>query len=282
MERLDSDLLRVFIAVAEAGSMTDGAARVCRSQSAASIQIKRLETVLGRPVFERHGRGVTLTDAGQRLLPVARDVTERLDGVVRDIAADGLRGKLRLGLPEQGRTRLAQIVGAFARSHPLVELEVTSGISTAYPAALAKGRLDLAVYEVETTAGNEEILLEEPTCWAASPYRDFAAVDPLPVALFDHACWWRDAALTSLQHRGRPYRVVCSSQSVAGVTAAVEAGIAVGLLGLSSIDESLTVLQEGFDFGPTPTSKLVLAISGEDRSESVDAMASAIRAAFRG
>lgn len=282
MDRLDSELLRVFIAAAEAGSVTEGAARVGRSQSAASIQIKRLEAVLGRPVFESHGRGVTLTEAGQRLLPVARDVTGRLDGVLRDIATDGLRGKLRLGLPEHGRTRLAQIVGAFARSHPLVELEVMSGISTSYPDAVAKGRLDLAVYEVEATAGNEEILLQEPTCWAASPYRDFATAEPLPVALFDHACWWRDAALASLQHSGRPYRVVCSSQSVAGVTAAVEAGIAVGLLGESSIGEGLAIMEEDFGFGPTPASKLVLAISGKDRSESVDAMASAIRAAFRG
>lgn len=282
MRNLDSDLLRTFVAVAEAGSVTDGATRVRRSQSAASLQIKRLEAVLGRPVFERHGRGVTLTDAGQRLLAVARDVAERLDGVMRDIAADGLRGKLRLGLPEHGRTRLAQIVGAFARSHPLVEMEVTAGISTAFPDALAKGRLDLAVYEVETTAGNEEILWEEPTCWVASPYRDFATVEPLPVALFDHACWWRDAALASVQQSGRPYRVVCSSQSVAGVTAAVEAGIAVGLLGASSIDENLTILEEDFGLGPTPASKLVFATSGDERSESVDAMAAAIRAAFRG
>lgn len=282
MENLDSDLLRTFVAVAAAGSMTEGAARVLRSQSAASLQIKRLEAVLGRPVFQRHGRGVSLTETGRRLLPVARDVTERLDGILRDICADSLRGKLRLGLPENGRGRLARIVGDFARSHPLVELEVTAGISTAFPDAIARGRLDLAVYEVEAAAGNEEVLLEEPTCWAASRYRDFAAADPLPVALFDHACWWRDAAFASLQRRGRPYRVVCSSQSVDGVSAAVEAGIAVGLLGLSSIGEDMAVLSADSGFGATPLSKLVLATSGERRSDSVAAMASAIRAAFRG
>jgi len=281
MENLDSDLLRTFIAVADAGSVTDGASRIFRSQSAASIQIKRLETVLGRPVFERHGRGVALTDAGRQLLPVARDVTERLDGALREISSDGLRGKLRLGLPEDGRTRLARIVGAFARSHPMVELEVTSTISTAFPDALARGKLDLAVYEVETPAENEEVLLEERTCWAATPHRDFGAMNPLPVALFDHACWWRDVALASLEQANRPYRIVFSSQSVAGVQAAIEAGIAVGLLGASSVDGNMTILAEDFGLGPTPASKLVLAKSDHD-SESVEAMTSAIRAAFRG
>ncbi|MEO1091735.1 MAG: LysR family transcriptional regulator [Pseudomonadota bacterium] len=282
MANLDSDLLRTFIAVAEAGSVTDGAARVYRSQSAASIQIKRLETVLGRAVFERHGRGVSLTDAGRRLLPVARNVTEQLDGTLREMASDGLRGKLRLGLPDDhGRARLAQIVGAFAQSHPIVELEVTCSLSTAFPDALAKGQLDLAVYEVEAPSTEEEVLFEDPTCWAASPYRDFTAADQLPIALFDHTCWWRDAALLSLKAGGRPFRVVYSSQSVAGVAAAVEAGVAVGLLGRSSLHEGVMVLDERYGLGPTPTSKLVLGKSAEDPSASVRAMMLAIRAAFR-
>src|SRR5680860_638412 len=100
MENLDSDLLRTFVAVAEAGSVTDGAVRIYRSQSATSLQIKRLEAILGQPVFERHGRGVILSDTGRRLLPVAQDVTARLDAVLRDISRDAVTGKLRLGVPD--------------------------------------------------------------------------------------------------------------------------------------------------------------------------------------
>lgn len=282
MECLDSDLLRTFIAIADAGSVTNGAVRIHRSQSAASIQIKRLETVLGQPVFERHGRGVVLTETGRHLLTVARDVTARLDGALRKITSDKLSGKLRLGLPDDhGRARLAQIVGAFAQSHPLVELEVTCALSTSFPDDLSKGYLDLAVYEVEAPSPQEEVLFEDPTCWAAASYRDFSAADPLPVALFDHACWWRDAALVSLQTRKQPFRVVYSSQSVAGVIAAVEAGVAVGLLGRSSLHDGLTVLGDEDGFGPTPGSQLVLGVSRKKRSERVDAMISAIRAAFR-
>ncbi|MEM9632945.1 MAG: LysR substrate-binding domain-containing protein [Pseudomonadota bacterium] len=282
MDHLDSDLLRTFIAVADAGSVTDGAERIFRSQSAASIQIKRLEEVLGRKVFERHGRGVVLTETGERLLPVARTVTERLDSTLREIASDGLSGKLRLGLPDDhGRDRLARIVGAFTQSHPLVELEVTCALSAGFPEALAKGQLDLAVYEVEVPSAGEELLLEDPTCWAASAVRDFSSVDPLPVALFDHACWWRDAALRSLERMDRSYRVVYSSQSVAGVIAAVEAGVAVGLLGRSSLNDRIRVLGDVDGFGPAPVSKLVLGVSDKAHSESVEAMTSAIRAEFR-
>ena len=100
MENLDSDLLRTFVAVAEAGSVTDGAARIHRSQSATSLQIKRLESILGRPVFDRHGRGVVLSDAGQTLLFVAKDVTARLDAVQREISHNSVSGKLRLGIPD--------------------------------------------------------------------------------------------------------------------------------------------------------------------------------------
>ncbi len=281
MESLDSDLLRTFVAVAEAGSVTDGAARIYRSQSATSLQIKRLEAILGQPVFERHGRGVVLSDTGRRLLPVAHDVTARLDAALRDISQTAVTGKLRIGIPDDhGRAKLAQIVAAFTRNHPQVELDVTCALSTGFPDALEKGSLDLAVYEVERPAKHEELLFEDPTCWVSSAHRDFQADESLPVALFDHACWWRDAAIASLEDRGKPYRIVYSSQSVSGVIAAVEAGIAVGLLGRSSLCSGLSVVNETLGFDSTPASKLVMASSEHRESLTQDAMKSAIRTAF--
>ncbi|MEM6664389.1 MAG: LysR substrate-binding domain-containing protein [Pseudomonadota bacterium] len=281
MESLDSDLLRTFVAVAEAGSVTDGAARVHRSQSATSLKIKRLETILGLPVFDRHGRGVVLSHTGQTLLPVAKDVTARLDAVHRDILQDAVSGKLRLGIPDDhGRTKLAKIIAAFTRHHPKVELDVTCALSTDFPTALEKGSLDLAVYEVERPSSHEEVLYEDPTCWMSSADRKFPTDECLPVALFDHACWWRDAAINSLDARKTPYRVVYSSQSVSGVIAAVEAGIAVGLLGRSSLHAGLSVVNEALGLESTPASKLVMASSRPEELGPQDAMKSAIRAAF--
>jgi DNA-binding transcriptional LysR family regulator len=281
MECLDSDLLRTFVAVAEAGSVTDGAARIYRSQSATSLQIKRLETILGQPVFERHGRGVILSGTGRRLLPVAQDVTARLDSVLRDICQDAVTGKLRVGIPDDhGQVRLAKIIATFARHHPKVELDVTCALSTHFPDALEKGSLDLAIYEVERPNKNEEMLFEDPTCWVSSTHWNFPAGESLPVALFDHACWWRDAAIASLEAWGKPYRIVYSSQSVSGVIAAVEAGIAVGLLGRSSLRSGLSVMGEGLRFNSTPASKLVMATHGSQEDGPLMAMKSAVRAAF--
>jgi len=281
MECLDSDLLRTFVAVAEAGSVTDGAARIHRSQSATSLQVKRLEAILGQPVFERHGRGVVLSDTGRRLLPVAQDVTARLDAVQRDISQNAVSGKLRMGVPDDhGRAKLAGIIAAFSRHHPKVELDVSCALSTGFPDALDKGLLDLAIYEVERPSQHDEVLFEDPTCWMSSVHRDFSDDESLPVALFDHACWWRDAAIASLEARGKPYRIAYSSQSVSGVIAAVEAGIAIGLLGRSSLHSGLSVVGKNLSFGNTPASKLVMGASGTQKAGPQDAMKEAIRAAF--
>ncbi|WP_425082524.1 LysR substrate-binding domain-containing protein [Ruegeria arenilitoris] len=281
MVNLDSDLLRTFVAVAEAGSVTDGAARIHRSQSATSLQIKRLESILGQPVFKRHGRGVVLSDAGRLLLPVAHEVTTRLDVALQDISQTAVTGKLRIGVPDDhGRAKLAQIIAAFTRHHPQVELEVTCALSTGFPDAIDKGSLDLAVYEVESPEPHEELLFEDPTCWVSSAHREFSVDETLPVAVFDHACWWRDAAIASLEHRAKPYRIVYSSQSVAGVIAAVEAGIAVGLLGRSSLHAGLSIVGETLGFGRTSTSKLVMAAAGSQETGPLDAMKTAIRSAF--
>ena len=281
MENLDSDLLRTFVAVADAGSVTDGAARIHRSQSATSLQIKRLEAILGQPVFDRHGRGVVLSDTGRKLFPIAQEVTARLDAALREISQNTVSGKLRLGIPDDhGRARLAAIIATFARQHPKVELGVTCALSTSFPEALDKGALDLAVYEVESPSGHEEVVFEDPTCWVSSAHQHFRADECLTVALFDHACWWRDAAVTSLQARGKPYRVVYSSQSVSGVIAAVEAGIAVGLLGRSSLHGGLSVVNDALSLGNTPASKLVMASSKPKEHGPQDAMKAAIRAAF--
>ncbi|MEH6528173.1 MAG: LysR substrate-binding domain-containing protein [Sneathiella sp.] len=281
MDHLDSNLLRTFLAVAQAGSVTDGAATIHRSQSATSLQLKRLEAIVGHAVFERHGRGVVLSKTGRQLLPIARDVTARLDATLRDISRDTVKGKLRLGIPDDhGRSKLAQIIAAFARQHPQVELDVTCAMSSGFPEALEKGKLDLAVFEVENPTSREELLFEDPTCWVSSVGREFAINEPLPVALFDHACWWRDAAIQSLEARKKPFRVIYSSQSVSGVMAAVEAGIGVGLLGRTALKSTLSITSADFGFGQTPTSKLVLAENGSQTHAPLEAMKTAIRSAF--
>lgn len=159
---LDSDLLRTFLAVAEAGSISAGATRIYRSQSAASLQVKQLEELLGRPVFDRHGRGVALTPAGERLLPVARQVVGLLDSSLAELGQAPLAGALRVGITDEyGQAVLTRAIARFAREHPRVDLEVRASDSTGFAAALAEGGLDLAVYEVEAPAPGVTLLYDE-------------------------------------------------------------------------------------------------------------------------
>jgi len=281
MNQLNSDLLRTFLAVAETGSITDGASRILRSQSAASLQIRKLEDLLGQPVFDRHGRGVTLTETGERLLPVAHDVTRKLSSALRELTSDGLRGKLRFGIPDdQSKPILSRIIGEFAQSHPMVELDVSCALSAGFPAALASGDMDIAVYEVEQHHTEHEVLREEKTFWMMSRHHDLLQRDPLPVALFDRECWWRDAALTALHATGRPFRIVYSSQSVAGVSAAIEAGVAIGLLGQTSLNGDLVCLGAEHGFDEMPASRLVVGTRSGADDAPLQAMKSAIRQAF--
>lgn len=280
MDRLNSELLRTFIAIAETGSVTGGAELIGRSQSAASLQIKQIEACLGRPVFDRHGRGVGLTSAGERLLPVAREVLQRLDRTVSEIQGTTLAGRLRLGLPgEYGQETLSRIVAAFADAHPQVELEVRSALSTGFPRALETGALDLAVHEVPEPGSGMELLRADELRWMTASAHGAERREPLPVALFDRACWWRDAALQALETAGRTYRIVYSSESMRGVLGAVEAGIAVSLLGAHRSRQHLKPVAELEGEAPV-ISHLVLQRRPEAGDAATLTMAAAIRRAF--
>jgi DNA-binding transcriptional LysR family regulator len=281
MENLNSDLLRTFLAVSETGSISAAAERVSRSQSATSLQIGKLETIVGQHLFKRHGRGVVLTRAGERLLPVARDVTRMLDTTLREMTSDGLSGLLRLGIPDdQRKETLSKIIGNFAQSHPLVELEVICQQGTAYAEMLTTGALDLAIFETAGKRDGQEVLRREHTFWMTSRHHDLISQEPIPVALFDRDCWWRDVALDALRKMARPYRIVFSSQSVAGVAAAIEAGVAIGLLGETSGSTNLRRLGPEDGFNPMPISTLVMARRAEAEDGSIVAMERAIRDVF--
>ncbi len=281
MDHLDSDLLRSFLAIIDTGSISAGAARIGRSQSAVSLQVKRLEQIVGKPVFERHARGVALSPAGEKLEPVARRTVSLLDASLADIRSDDLAGAIRIGIPDdRSKTVLSGIVADFAKRHPMVELNVQCASGAGYAEAISAGELDLALYEVETAGPRQEILSDERTFWAASRVHSPEVLDPLPVALFDRACWWRDIALKTLRDSGRTYRIVYSSESVGGVAAAIEAGIAIGLLGESGIGKDFRILTEPDIFTRMPHSRLVLDKSGSAAGPAVQAMSEAIRTAF--
>jgi len=281
VKNLDSDLLRTFLAIHDAGSFLEGAAKIYRSQSAASMQIRKLEEQLQKPVFERHGRGVRLTPTGERLEPVARQVIRQLDSTMAEIIGTGLAGELRVGLPdEHSAIVLSQIIAEFANAHPKVDLSVQCSNSAGFAQSLETGKLDIAVYEVEELQPGMEFLRDETMVWATSRSHGIPDGDPLPIALFDRDCWWRDVVLKALQVNGRNHRVVFTSESTSGVCAAIQAGIAVGVLNTSALNSGLVKLTPQDGFPDLHASKLIMAFGREMNPDICEAMAVIIRKAF--
>ena len=277
---LDSDLLRTFLAVARHGNVTRGAEALHRTQSAVSIQIKRLEENLAVRLFRREARGVSLTEAGERLRLAAERIVSELDQTARTFRADPIGGLVRVGIPDEyGSDVLPAVLAEFAARYPAVEVSVRCGFSVDFPDAVARGELDLAVCADASGPGLSGELIRDPMVWVASRDYQCRVEDPVPLALFDRSCWWRDLAIESLEDAGQAYRIVFSSESVAGIKAAISTGLAVGVLARSTVESSLHILDERHDFPRLPNSALRL-LRGADGSAAIAAMASAIENGF--
>ena len=255
---LDSDLLRTFLAVADAGNVTRAGDALGRTQSAISVQIRKLEAVLSAQLFHRQARGMSLTEAGLVLVPAARKALGDIDRI-GDLFSAPLSGKVRVGIPDDyGASVLERVLATFTARHPGVEVSVRCGFSTGFPEAIKRNELDLAVYAADPSETAGETLVTERTVWVINPALILDAAEPVPLALFDRECWWRDAAITALEKVRRPYRVAYSSESAAGVKAAITAGLAVGVLAETTIDTSMRILSENEGFPTLPSSALVL------------------------
>ncbi len=277
---LDSDLLRSFLTVARHGSVTRGAQALGRTQSAISIQIKRLEESLAVSLFRRQSRGVSLSEAGERLLPAAERIVADLDHTAQAFRADPIGGLVRVGIPDEyGSHVLPTVLADFTARYPAVEVVVRCGFSVDYPEAIKRGELDLAVFTDDRAPEGDDELIEDPTVWVASRPYQCRPEEPVPLALFDRACWWRNMAMETLDAVGQPYRVVFSSESVAGIKAAIAGGLAVGLLGRSTVGDRMHVLDKEQGFPALPNSFMRL-LRGANESPAITAMAAAVENEF--
>jgi len=277
---LDTDLLRTFLTVARHGNVTRGAETLHRTQSAVSIQIKRLEESLAVKLFRREPRGVSLTEAGERLWLAADRIVNDLDQTLRSFRADPIGGLVRIGIPDEyGCDVLPTILADFSARHPGVEVFVRSGFSVSFPGAVHRSELDLAVFADAGGTHRSGTLVQDATMWVASRQYQCKAAEPVPLALYDRSCPWREMAIEALEKAGQPYRIVFSSESATGIKAAIVSGLAVGVLARSTVESSMHVLGEQHGFPALPDSVLQL-LSGKGKSAAISAMAEAIEKGF--
>jgi len=278
---LDSDLLRTFLAVVRHRNVTHAAEVIHRTQSAVSVQIKRLEERLETNLFHREARGVSLTEAGERLQRAAERIVRDLDLTAATFKRDPIGGTVRVGIPDDyGSDVLPGILREFAVQHPSVEVVVRSEFGTEFQKAVERGDLDLAVCAQECLPIGTAMLFEEQTVWASARGFRIGSDQLVPLALFDRSCWWRDMAINALQQAKRPYRIAYSCESVSGVKGAISGGLAVGVLARSSVDSTMQVLGIADGFPRLPRTGLSLLAPSKTRSTAVTAMAGAIRRGF--
>jgi DNA-binding transcriptional LysR family regulator len=280
---LDSDLLRTFLAVADTGSFTRAGEIVGRTQSAVSLQIKRLEEVTGEALFERGPRGVSLNDAAMPLLLKARRIVSLLDEAVDGFRNPALDGPVRIGIPEEfSYNILPAALGAFSKRHPQVEVSVRCARSQVHAAAIAAGTLDLAVVFEESGPIAAEWLTTDPTVWVTSVLHAPHELDTIPIALNETQGWCRLAALRTLESFPRRHRIAYTAQSSSALQAAVAAGLAIAPLTRSHAPPDCRILGPDDGFPIIDPSTVGLLRASVATSDAVSSMAEVIREAFRG
>lgn len=263
---LEIDLLRAFLAVAEAGSFTAAAGTVGRTQSAVSQKILRLEELVGRRVFERSSRALSLTSDGERLMGLARRMLALNDEAVRQFVDPPVTGRLRLGVADDFIPhQLPRLLARFARGYPGIQLELATGMSCDLLAALERGELDLAIAKRDGTMGRGRVVWREPLVWIAAEAFTLDPARPIPLVLLPPPCTYRGLMLKALGDAGRASAVACTASSLMGVQAAVSGGLGVTVLGRSFVQDGLKMLDPGERWPPLPMTEIVLI--GEDGAQ---------------
>lgn len=274
---LDIDQLHTFLAIVDLGSFTRAAEGVFKTQSAVSMQMKRLEERIGKPIFERDGRGSKLTEEGERLLGYARRIVKLNHDAIGAFADKELTGRVRMGVPDDYADRyLPEIMARFSESNPKVEVTIVCEPTPMLVDRLAASELDLAIITHIEHRVPAEVIRHERLLWVTSSRHGVHQQVPLPLALGRPNCVWRQAAVERLESQGRQHRVLYSSWNSSAVVAAVLAGLAVSALPESAVRPGMRVLGPSDGFPPLPSCKIGLLRNPRERTQLVDTLADQI------
>jgi len=279
---LELDVLRTFVAIAETGSFTTAASAVYRTPSAVSMQIKKLEDLLGRSVFSRDARSVTLTTDGEMLLGYARRLLAINREAVSKFIIPDVTGVVRLGSPDDyGERILPHVLKRFAQSHPSIAVDVVIDQSANLKRKMDDRTLDITLVtnSMGINLDGAEAMLVEPIVWAGAKGGCAHLREPLPISVWQEGCAWRAGALEALGAQGRNYRVAYMSAHTAGQRSAILADLAVAPLPKSFIGDDMVELGDK-DGMPDIGNYCLAMIVAPDASAPVKATADHIRAAF--
>lgn len=273
----DPELLHTFAEIVEHGSFTRAALRVHRTQSAVSMQIRRLEQQLGCPLFQRAGRRVTLTAQGELFYDHARRILRAYREALAVMNGRTLEGDITVGLPDDlAGSFLPRALPRFAETYPWIRLNLVCEPSRRLIGQVADGVIDLALVTEGEGATSGIVVRREPLVWAVSARHEVHGRDPIPLAIFHAGDVFRRSAIEQLAVAGKHAKIAVTSPSFAGIAAAVEAGIAVAVVFQASVRPGWRILGEPDGFPALPDPGIVLLRSDQPRRSVIDRLADCI------
>lgn len=277
---IDSELLRTFVAIADQGGFTRAAEVLNRTQSAVSMQMKRLEEdVLQRALFLKEGRQLGLTAEGQLLLGYARRILKLQSEVMSSLREPHMVGSVRVGTPDDYVMRfMPSILARFAQTYPMVQVELHCEPSFHL---LQRKDLDLTIVTREPGKEIGQLLRQEQIVWAQAAGFDLNEQSSLPLAMFNAECFCRDWACNALDTMGRDYRVAYTSPSLSAIMAVVSAGLAITAQLQSLIPADMRILGVEDGLPTMPSASIVLLRNAQTRSPVSECLADYIADGFR-
>jgi DNA-binding transcriptional LysR family regulator len=262
---LDLELLRSFVAVVDAGGFTRAGERVHRTQSTVSQQIRRLEEDVGQPLLNRSAKDVTPTEAGERLLSYARRLLSLAEEARDVLARRGSEGAVRLGVPEDfAAYRLTKLLAAFSRSHPTLRLDVHADQSASLKREIERGELDLALFKRAAGEKGGIAVWPERVHWVTSKNRPRdTRIGSVPLIGFPAGCLYRAGAIHALESAGRTWHMAYTSSNLAGIQAAVAAGMGLSILSEIAIQADHRVLTAKDGFAPIDKTEVALVAAAD-------------------
>lgn len=263
--------MRTFVSIIELRGFNRAAEKVHLTQSAISMQIKKLESQVGQALFERKGKQWQLTHQGEVLLSYARKLLELNDEALQAMKETRLKGKMRIGVQaDLMASGLPAAVYRFVKMHPEILIEWKVDTSDALQSLLLAGKLDLAAYlGVEKNIRlDAELLGSLPLQWIGPAADDDGVMkkSPLPLAVLGPECKMRQAASTALTQAGIAWRIAFTSSHLPAMLGAVATGIGISVRTKMGLPEGVRVLPKSARLPPLPLASVLLcSAAGEDR-----------------
>lgn len=251
---LELDLLRTLVTIVDAGTFSSAAEQLFRTPSAVSMQVKRIEEIVGQPLFNRDSRSVSATPAGELLLEHGRRLLSMNQEMVGRFIEPEVAGLVRLGAPDEWAERsLPQVLRSFSQQHCCVTVDVVIDSSVELHRRVKDGELDLALLTLnpfEKSAKGVKEVYRERLVWAGAKNGVAYKTKPLPISVWEEDCAWRKVAIKSLKKNKCAYRVAFMSSHISAQKAAILADLVVAPIPVSSCENGIIELGEKHGLPP--------------------------------